>query len=259
MMQNIVKELKFGLRGSKFVILAAGFFFFALLNPVMIKFVLPAILQSQFPGMSADALSGMFEASQTASVQSYMGDVFEIGTIIVVFTLCGVIAQELKEKTLVLPVCSGKSFGGIVSAKLAVFGPALVIILLAALIADWAYSGVLMGFEVPLMPVVWGGLLQGMYMVFILSCLMMFGSLLARPIASGVLTLIAAYGSHYIGGAFGIGEYMPSGLLGAAASLSNETAEVLPALLITAGASALLCVLSLSRLKRIELGIGGAK
>lgn len=258
-MQNIVKELRFGMRGSKFIILTAGFFFFALLNPVMIKFVLPALLQSQFPGMSADALAGMFEASQTASVQSYMGDVFEIGTVIVVFTLCGVIAQELKEKTLVLPVCSGKSFGGIAGAKLAVFGPALMIILFGALLADWAYSGVLMGFEVPLMPVVWAGLLQGVYMVFILSCLMMFGSLLARPIASGVLTLILVYGSHYIGSALGIGEYLPSGMLGTAASLSNAAAEVLPALLITAAVSVLFFMISLLRLKRIELGIGGAK
>jgi ABC-type transport system involved in multi-copper enzyme maturation permease subunit len=254
-MQSIKKEIKYGLRSSRFLILAAGLFFFALLDPVMTKVLLPAILQGQFPDMPAETLKSMFTISQTACVQTYMGDVFEIGTIIIVFTLCGVVAHELKENTLVIPVCSGKSFGSIAFAKLLVFGSALILIVTAALIADYAYAGALMGFEINVIQVIKGGLLQGMYMVFILSCLMLFGSLIKKPIAAGILTLIVAYGSHFIGGALKIEQYMPTGLMSAASSFAAEADAALPAaLIVTAAATALMYLLSVIRIKSIELG-----
>jgi ABC-2 type transport system permease protein len=254
-MLSIKKEIKYGVRGSRFLILAAGLFFFALFDPVMIKVVLPVLLQSQFPGLSDEALSGMFTVSQTACVQTYMGDVFEIGTIIVVFTLCGVIAQEIRDGTLLLPVCSGKSFLSITLSKLVVFGVALTLITTAALIADYAYAGVLMGFEMSILPVLRGGLLQSMYMVFLLSCLMAFGSVVKKPVAAGILTLIAAYGSHFVGNALGIEKYMPTGLLGGAASLSADMDPALAiALIITAAVTALLYAITVLRLKSMELG-----
>lgn len=255
-MQNIRKEIKYGLRTSRFLILAAGLFFFALLDPVMTKVVLPAVMQSQFPGLSPETLKGMFTVSQTACVQSYMGDVFEIGTIIVVFTLCGAVAQELKENTLILPVCSGKSFGSVAFAKLFVFGLALTLITTAAFIADYAYAGALMGFDMPsALPVLRSGLLQSAYMVFLLSCLMAFGALIKKPIPAGILTLAVAYGSHFIGGALNAEQFMPTGLMGAASSLSAGTDEALPiALLVTAAVTALLYVLAVLRLKSMELG-----
>jgi hypothetical protein len=255
-MLNIRKEIKYGFRSSRFLILAAGLFFFALLDPVMTKVVLPAVMRSQFPGMSAEALNGMFAVSQSVCVQSYMGDVFEIGTVIVTFTLCGLTAQELKENTLVLPVCSGRSFTSIVLAKFAVFGLALTLITTAALTADYAYAGALMGFDIPsVLPVIRGGLLQSAYMIFLVSCLTAFGALIKKPVAAGILTLVTVYGSHFAGGALNAEQYMPTGLLDAAASLSSGTDAALPAaLLITAAATALLLVITVLRLKSLELG-----
>jgi ABC-type transport system involved in multi-copper enzyme maturation permease subunit len=240
-MQSIKKEIKYGIRSSRFLILAAGLFFFALLDPVMTKIVLPAIMQSQFPDIPAEMLAGMFSVSQAACVQTYMGDVFEIGTIIMVFTLCGVIAQELKEGTLIIPVCTGRRLGSIAFAKLIVFGVALTVIVTAALAADYVYAGVLMGFDIPsVLPVLKGGLLQSMYMVFLLSCLMLFGALIKKPIAAGILTLIVAYGSHFLGGALGIEQYMPTGLMSSASPLSAAADAALPvALAVTAAAVAL--------------------
>lgn len=256
MMQNIKKEIKYGIRGSRFLILAAGLFFFALLDPVMTKVVLPMVMQSQFPGVTDEAIKGMFTISQTACVQSYMGDVFEIGTIIAAFTLCGIVAQELKESTLVLPVCSGKSFAGVALAKLIVFGLALTLITTAALVADYVYAGALMGFDLSsITPVLRSGLLQSVYMIFLVSCLMMFGALIKKPIAAGILTLIVAYGSHFISGALQVEQYTPTGLLNAAASLSPETDAALPAaLLVTAAVVALFFLFTVLRLKSIELG-----
>lgn len=254
MILDIKKELKYGFRNSRFLILAAGFLFFALSTPMMMKVLLPELLKSQYPNIAPDMLNSLLDITQKGTMQSYMGDVFEVGTIIVVFTLCGIMAQELKDNTLVLPICSGKSYGGITLAKMLVFGIALIIILTVSLILDYVYAGMLMGYDFWVWLVVKGGLLQGLYMVFLLSCLVMFGTIIKKPVAAGVLTLIFAYGSHYIGGALGIAQFMPSGLLADAQTLSIYPSETLwLALIITTCIILLFCWIAVMRLKKMEL------
>jgi hypothetical protein len=216
----MAKELRYGLRNGRFLILAAGFMFFAMLTPVMMKLVVPSVMQSQMPGLTPEMLSQMFQMSQLQCIQSYMGDVFEIGSVIVAFTLCGLLAQEIRDNTLVLPLCSGKRFIKIAGAKLAVFGSALVVILTAALAVDYAYAGLLFSFDIAFLPIVRGGLLQGVYMVFLVASLIMWGAIIRKPIAAGFVTLGIAYGTSYLGSLLKISSYLPSGLLDSAMSLS---------------------------------------
>lgn len=249
---DIAKEFRYGLRQSRFLILAAVFLFFALSAPVMMKVILPAILKSQF--QNSDALKGLMEVSQIGCMCSYMGDVFEIGTIAVAFTLCGIMGQEIKDRTLVLPVCSGKRFGDIVTAKMLVFGAALVLILTMALVADYLYAGLFMGFDVrSIWTVVRSGLLEGLYMVYILSCLVLFGTLIGKSVAAGVVTLAVAYGSYFIGNLLAIGRFLPSGLLTQASALSTLSDTIYITLSITAVLIMVNCALSVALLRRMEL------
>lgn len=250
---DLKKEFRSGIRDNKFLILAVGFLFFALLSPVMMK-VMPQIVQSQFPNMTQEAISAMVNISQLDCIKGYMGDVFEIGTIIVVFTLCGIISQEIKENTIVLPICAGKRFGGIVLSKQIVFGTSLMLIPTIALFADYAYAGILLGYDLPsVLPILWGGLMQGVYMNFLLSCIMMFGTFVKRPIATGVLTLIVAYGTHAAAAMLNMLPYVPTGLLREAEILSATlNASLLPPLLITICLIIALYGMAIARLKRME-------
>lgn len=252
-MQNIKKELRFGMRSSKFLILFVGFLFFAIFTPVMTKVILPEILKSQFPGMSQDALGEMLDMTQRGCIRSYMGDVFEIGTIIVVFTLCGLMAQEIKDNTLVLPLCSGKQFGSITAAKMIVFGGVLLLAPTAALLIDYMYSGLLFSFEVGIAPIVRGGLLQGIFMVFVLTCLVMFGTWLKKPIPTGFITLAFVYGLHFLGSILKIDPYLPSGLLAEAQQLSIIPASSLGQTLMVSISIILLMIgITIARLKSME-------
>ncbi len=257
--QNIIKEMRYGIRNSKLLILAAGFFFFALLDPLMLKVVLPMALKSQFPNLPMEALEAMIQSSQVSSIQNYMNDIFEMGTLITAFTLCGIIAQEIRDRTWIFPLCSGKRFGGILAGKFMVFGIAIMLISTAALFTNALYSGLLMGFELDSwLPILKGGLLQGLYMVFVLSCLMAFGALLKRPIATGISALILAYGSTALGELFDVSEYLPGGLLNEAMNLSEKASSTLPiTVLISLAVIAALYGLTLVRVKHMELG-GGA-
>jgi hypothetical protein len=121
MISEIRKEVRYAMRGGRVIILLSSFMFFALLTPVMLKVVLPYVLSSQLAGETSQNISNIINMTQIGSIQSYMGDLFEIGTIIVAFTLCGMLASDIRDSTLVLP-CLRKANGWIVGAKMLVFG-----------------------------------------------------------------------------------------------------------------------------------------
>lgn len=253
MRQDIKKEFLFGLRNSRFLILFMGFLFFAVLTPVMTKLILPAMLQSQFPGMTEPVLAEMIDMTQLGCLRSYMGDVFEIGSIIVAFTLCGLMAQDIKDNTLVLPLCAGRQFSSIVGAKILVFGTVLLIAPVISLLVDYVYAGLLFSFDIGIAPVIRAGLLQGIYMFFLLACLVMWGSILKKPIAAGALSLVTVFGLHFIGGALGFHAYLPSGLLVEAQLLGAvPAASLTQTLFITSGLIILFTAITLLRLKNLE-------
>jgi ABC-type transport system involved in multi-copper enzyme maturation permease subunit len=165
MRTEIIKELRYALRSGRILILLASFLFFALLTPVMLKVVLPMVLSSQLSGEASQAISGLTDMTQLDCIRNYMDDVLQIGTIIIAFTLCGLTASEIRENTWVLPLCAGKRFGRMIAAKLLVLGALMVVIPTLALLADYAYSGLLFGFEIGILPIVYGGLLQGIYVL----------------------------------------------------------------------------------------------
>lgn len=251
----IKKELLYALRSGRIIILLVSFLFFALLTPVMLKVVLPQVLSSQFGGEAAQAqdVSGMMDMTQLGCIQSYMGDVFEIGIIIISFTLCGLLASEIQDNTLVLPLCSGKRFGRIVGAKLLVFGILLLLIPIFSLLVDYVYSGFLFEYEIGIIPILYGGLLQGIYMQFLLACLLMWGVFLRKPIPAGFLTLATAYGIHFIASLLQFQQWTPSGLLIEAQRLAPGFASpLLIPLAVTVLTIFLMIFSTLSRLKRLE-------
>jgi hypothetical protein len=256
MRTEIIKELRYALRSGRILILLASFLFFALLTPVMLKVVLPMVLSSQLSGEASQAISGLTDMTQLDCIRNYMDDVLQIGTIIIAFTLCGLTASEIRENTWVLPLCAGKRFGRMIAAKLLVLGALMVVIPTLALLADYAYSGLLFGFEIGILPIVYGGLLQGIYVLFLLSCLMMWGVMLKKSIPAGFLTLITAFGIHFISSLLRFIEWTPSGLLAHA----NELIPTIGlSLLIPLGMTMLLIAvataITLIRLKRMEWNV----
>ena len=253
MMVEIIKEMRYAFRSGRVLILLASFLFFALLTPVMLKVVLPQILFGRSTGETAQVIGGFTNMTQIGCVRNYMEDVFQIGTLIVVFTLCGMTASEIREQTWVLPLCAGKRFGRMIGAKLLAFGTVLVLTPILALLADYSYSGLLFGFEIGVFPILYGGLLQGVYMLFLLACLIMWGVLMKKPIPAGFLTLATAYGIHFIASLLNVVVWTPSGLLEEAVKL---TPTATPSLFIPLAVTLLLVIvmiaLTLSRFKRME-------
>jgi hypothetical protein len=260
MRTEIIKELRYAIRSGRVLILFTSFLLFALLTPVMLKLVLPMVLSDRLAGETTPGISGLTDITQLDCIRNYMDDVLQIGTIIIAFTLCGLTASEIRGNTWVLPLCAGKHFGRMIGAKLIVFGILIVVIFALSLLADYAYSGLLFGFEIGVLPILYGGLLQGIYVLFLISCLMMWGALLKNPIPAGFLTLATAFGTHFISSLLNVIRWMPSGLLVEAQKLMPSVA---PSLLMPIAVTALLIVfmtvLTLSKLRHLEWNVRAAQ
>lgn len=253
MKRDIIKEIRYGLRNSRFLILFVSILFLAISAPVMNKVFLPMLMKSQLPGITAETLGQILDMTQLGSMRSYMGDVFEIGTIIIVFTLCGLLAQEIRDNTLVLPLCSGKRFHTVVGSKLLVFGFFLMLTSVIATLINYLYAGLLFSFDVGFGPVLRSGFLLGSYLLFLLTALVFWGAVIRKPIAAGLLTCATVYGIHIAGSLLKIDSYLPSGLLREAQSFSVIPAStLLQTLAISAGLMFLLYGATLLRLQRLE-------
>src|SRR5690554_1694306 len=107
MIKELKKEWMFASRSGRLFILLMSFLFLAVLTPVMLKLVIPEIFAWQFPNLSKEDIDLMVNASQLTAIQGFMSDLFELGMIILVFTLSGMMAQEIRDNTLVFPLISG--------------------------------------------------------------------------------------------------------------------------------------------------------
>lgn len=251
MIYDLKKEAMYGFRSGKFLAIMGGFMFFSLLTPFILKVVLPQVLLSR--GASTQDLSGLLEITQMGCIQIYLKDMFEIGTIIVSFSLCGLLAQEIRDGTLIIPLCSGRKYACILGSKVVVFGLGVFSISLLAAIANYLYSGYLYSFEIGASSVLIAGFLQGIYMVFLVLCVVMWGSIIKKPVATGFLTLLTAFGMHFIGELLGIHKWLPSGLLLQAQRLNPlSDISVFTTLSVTAILSIIMFVVTLKRLNRLE-------
>ncbi len=255
---SIKKEVLEGLRNYRFLIITVSILFFAIFDPLMSKLVLPELLKSQFPNMPLDVMRQMLITSQAGNIRGYMGNVYQLSTLIITFSLSGLLAQELSEKTLILPISTGKRYEDVLAGKMIVYGIFLLLITTVSALVNYYYTGVLFGFQLPsALPALRAGLLMGVHMLYLLSLLLIFGSLLRKPIAAGMVTLLVVFSTRGIGSLFNIQRYLPSGLLVEAEMLAASPSVFLWGTLATTLALVIVLVcLTVIRLSNLELTRG---
>lgn len=256
MISIIKKDIKDGIRNYKFLIIFIAFIFFAMLDPIMNKYIMPEVIKSQFPGITDEIMKEMVDMTQLGSIKAYISDVYEMVLLIIVFSLCGVISKEIKDKTLILPICSGKSFRAIVVSKLIVYGSITFCASLSASIINYLYSTVLFDNELTsIVPTLKAGLLIGIFIIFVLSVLIFIGVLTKKPIVTGLLTLAVIYSIDFIGSIFDKKEYVPIGIIQESSKLVDTfSKEVYQNMFIVISISIILIVLAIIKLSKIELG-----
>lgn len=258
MISVIKKDFLDGIRNNKFIIIFAVFLFFAMFDPIMVKYILPEIIKSQFPGITPEMINDMVDMTQKGAIRTYMSNVYQIGNLVVIFTLCGITAREIQEKTLILPICSGKRYGIILFSKLIVYGSVTFIAIFVSTIINYYYANLM--FEPNLqniLPIIKSGLLQGLFFVFVIASLILIGTLIKKPIITGVLTLVLVFTTGSVGKTFGIQEFLPNELLFESQQLTSTfTLATYQPIVVTIGLIVVFLLFSVIRLRTIDLTKG---
>jgi len=247
----IKKEAMEGIRSFKFLILAIGIILFALLDPLVLK-LLPNILASQAPGMD---LSQLVNFTQAGAIQSYMNNLFQISNLVLVLSLMGILSEELKNKTLVIPYSNKANINGIVLAKYLVYSVAILIITLVGFLINYYYSKLLFPEEVLRISILFKtSLIFSLYFLFNLSLILLMSSLFKKGIVAGILSLSIIYLMPAIGMIEKLSKIFPYYLVKQANILSNNYADFLnKSIILTIGYIIVLIGLTIFRMNKVEL------
>lgn len=244
------KELMEGFRTHKFLVLAIGILFFSIADPIFIKFM-PAILESQMKGID---FSGYLSSTQTAAMANYTKTLYEIGTLIIVFTLMGLISGERSKKTLTIPVSMGCRTGGMLMGKLSVYGGCLAALTLTGLTIAYFYSSMIFTPDpISYLSVIKAGVFYSIYYIYLISVIMLVNSLVEKPYIAGITTLLAAYGLPLLQNLKGWGRFIPNTIIKDASRFTAElSSEAVTALFSTVIIILVLNVLTAWRLRKIS-------
>lgn len=246
----IKKELIEGIRTKKFLILAVGILFFSLSDPVVLK-LLPEILKGQMQGVD---FSAIIELSQKAAMENYTKDLFQISTLIIVLSVMGIMCNELRDKTLTVPVSMGCSIKGVIGGKMLVYGLYLMFLNVAGMLIAYLYSGIIFGFNHgSFLVAVISGFIYGVFFIFVLSLLFLFSAFLKKSFAAAIATLALIYFMSFLKFNQRIWGILPGKLLEEANQLSfSFSQEMIVPLIFTVFLIVLFSVIATEKFKKAE-------
>jgi len=245
------KELTESIRTHKYLILFIGIIFWALLDPLMLK-LLPLILKSYLPSELAAQFSAF---TRDTAFQTFLKDLFQIGTLFVVFTLMGIISNEVFYKKLVFPYSRGTKPEGIVLAKYIHYMVTISIFIVIAFLTNYFYINRLFsGGILSIVIVLKSSVLYLFYFAFLLSFLLYLSSLIKRGVIAGIITFVFAYIMSIFNQFDTIRAYFPNYLLFKAADLGNIfDSSLIPTFIISFCLIILLVLLTILRIKKIDV------
>jgi ABC-2 type transport system permease protein len=199
------KEIMESSRQYRYVVLAAGIIIFAILDPFMLK-LLPGILKSKLPG----DFSSLFIVNPKYAVNNYIKDLTQIGNLFVVFTLGGVLSEEIDGEKLVFPYSKGSKPFGIVLAKVLHYTAAVTLFTFVGFATAFYYSSILLkGQSAAFSGVMNSAFLMSVYFFFNITLAVLLSSIMKKGIAAGFSVIAVNIAAALIVNIEGIGMLMP--------------------------------------------------
>ncbi len=248
----VKKEWMELIRSYRLLILAVGLIVFAVFDAIMLKLT-PMILETQASGID---FSTLIEINHRAALRNYMGSLFEISSLIIALSLMGIISNELKEKTLVIPYTSGSNIEGIVCAKVFVYVSIMISFSVIGMLFNHYYGCILFGIQITnIFVIIKSGLLYGLFFSFLVTLTIFLSSFFKKPLVAGLLSLLIIYILPTMSNLLNIKKYSPAFLLEEAKYLSLlPSSDMNMSILWTVALIILLTLGTIQRLKSLEIG-----
>lgn len=245
------KEILESVRGNKYLILFVGTIFWALLDPLMLK-LLPLLLKNYLPADLTDLFSTF---TRDTAFQTFIKDLFQIGTIIIALTLMGLLSNEVTLKKLVFPYSRGANPAGVVLAKYIHYTITISLFILIAFLTNYFYinrlfTGGILSIEIVLK----SSLLYILYYSVFLSILICLSSLFRRGLIAGITVLVLGYSLSIFNQFEAIRAYLPNYLLFKANEIGHIfDNSLIPTVIVSFCLIILLVFFSILRMKKIDV------
>lgn len=245
------KEILESVRGNKYLILFVGIVFWALLDPLMLK-LMPLFLKNYLP---ADLIDLFSTYTRDTAFQTFLKDLFQIGTIIIALTLMGLISNEVSLKKLVFPYSRGANPAGVVLAKYIHYTVTISLFILIAFLTNYFYinrlfTGGILSIEIVLK----SSLLYILYYSVFLSILLCLSSLFKKGIIAGITVLVLGYSLSIFNQFETIRAYLPNYLLFKANEIGHIfDNSLIPTVIVSFSLIILLVSFSILRMKKVDV------
>ncbi len=246
------KEIMESIRSYRYIILAAVFIGYGILDPVLLK-MLPAILEKQ--GDAGIDYSQLFRITQVSALQSFMGNLFQMGILVLVLCLMGVVSEEIKNYTFVLPSTKKLSFGGVVLSKSLHYSLLMVVLIFSALMVNYYYITTLFQDDfVTFQQVMKSGFFISCYFIFIINLLVCISSFFKKGGIVSLVTLGISLSMPFLSQINALRKVLPYYFLQRAGQLSQplDSSIILPLILLVTYI-VLLNIIAILKLNRVEL------
>ena len=245
------KEILESVRTNKYLILFIGIVFWALLDPLMLK-LLPLLMKNYLPPDIAVMFSTF---TRDTAFQTFLNDLFQIGTLFIAFTLMGLLSNEVSLKKLVFPYSRGANPAGVVLAKYIHYTVTISLFILIAFLTNYFYINRLFtGGILSIGIVLKSSLLYILYYSVLLSILLYLSSLLKRGIIAGITVLVLGYTLSIFNQFKVVRAYLPNYLLLKAADIGYIfDNSLIPTVIVSFCIIILLIFLSILRMKKIDV------
>lgn len=205
------KEIKYGIRNYKFLILAIIFVLFAVMTPLMMKYILPELLFKDIMGLTE--IEQMLDLTQKGVFSTFLNDFLEIGTLVVCIMLASLIPTEYQHRTVLFLRLYDIKTSNQVIVKWFLYSLYIFLIGTISIMLCYIYTGLLFEFDISLNHVLRLSVWYGIFMFFIISLLIVIGAYVKKRVPTMMITYVIVMFSFGLGQLLNIHQFLPTGLM----------------------------------------------
>lgn len=249
------KEITETLRNRRLLVLACVFISFAILGPLMGRYLVE-VISMVVPGDDLDFLTPMFpDPTWVDGYANFYANLAQVGVITVILLYMGVILDEKRRGTAPMMLMKGLSHTAFVISKFTIMSlTTLVVMLVSAPIAH-LYTYILFETAGNLWEMMLGGVIFWVFLLFTMALMMFFSTIAQKPPHVAIYGFLAYFAMVILDMFPNIREFLPYGLTIRAIQVSTGHfhEHLIANLLISLAGTVALLVASIHILKKKEL------
>jgi len=209
-MVYVKKEILSGMREYKFLIILAAYLIFALLDPLMLKF-LPMLVAGQLGDID---ITQAISLNQPTAIANSISSNYQILSLVIAISLMGLVANELRNKSILIPSVLGLNLKSWIITKFVVYSTFIIAVSVLGQVITNIYSMTLFsGRTISILASIKIGFLIGVFHSFILVMVLLFGTLTKKQGIAAFASLLVTYLLPTISKLVDIVWYTPAGLI----------------------------------------------